>query len=166
MKKIIQTALRKLGYQLTPLDIFDFYHEADPAGLLYGELSRESKIPVAPFLPYSRAQLAQDIFALAVSNSTSPKFFVEFGATDGITLSNTWLLEKHLGWQGILAEPARTWHEAAMPAMATSGHGFASMNPPLMTSKRFRLQIYWMPMMRLERFSSSPLTQKVVNLKF
>jgi len=28
-----------------------------------------------------------------------------------VTLSNTWLLEKMLGWNGILAEPARTWHE-------------------------------------------------------
>jgi FkbM family methyltransferase len=38
-------------------------------------------------------------------------YFVEFGATDGIGLSNTYLLESRLQWKGILAEPARCWHD-------------------------------------------------------
>ncbi len=61
--------------------------------------------------PNSKSQLRQDLFALTFGNSPSG-FFVEFGATDGVSLSNTYLLETHLGWTGILSEPARGWHAA------------------------------------------------------
>ncbi len=59
----------------------------------------------------SKAQLFQDLFALSVLNFKHGGFFVEFGATNGVDLSNTFLLEKRFGWNGILAEPGRTWHE-------------------------------------------------------
>lgn len=36
---------------------------------------------------------------------------MEFGATNGIDLSNTYLLEKDFGWKGVLCEPAKEWHE-------------------------------------------------------
>ena len=36
------------------------------------------------------------------------RYFVEFGACDGIEGSNTLFLEK-MGWRGILAEPGLTW---------------------------------------------------------
>ncbi|MER9200804.1 FkbM family methyltransferase [Mesorhizobium sp. M0933] len=39
-------------------------------------------------------------------------YFVEFGATNGVNLSNSYLLEKHFGWNGILAEPAKVWHDS------------------------------------------------------
>jgi FkbM family methyltransferase len=68
---------------------------------------------IAPYLGYSRAQLGQDLFALnETRGSSGRKFFVEFGATNGVTQSNTWLLEKILGWDGIVAEPAQIWHKA------------------------------------------------------
>ena len=59
----------------------------------------------------SNAQLFQDVLAAGVNNFKRNGYFVEFGATDGISLSNTYLLESTLGWKGILAETAKNWRE-------------------------------------------------------
>jgi FkbM family methyltransferase len=53
----------------------------------------------------SKAQLFQDLWAIWVSREKRDGYFVEFGATDGVYLSNTWLLETEMGWTGVLAEP-------------------------------------------------------------
>lgn len=60
--------------------------------------------------PDSRGENFQDIFAMLVLNERKNGFYVEFGAADGIEGSNTYYMEKKLGWLGILAEPGRCWH--------------------------------------------------------
>jgi FkbM family methyltransferase len=60
----------------------------------------------------SKAQLKQDIFVLSELDCKTGGYFVEFGATNGVDLSNTYLLETKFGWTGILAEPAKVWHDA------------------------------------------------------
>ena len=64
----------------------------------------------AKVLPLTKSQLLQDLAAVTVSGFKRNGYFVEFGATDGITLSNSYLLEKSFGWTGILAEPSQEWH--------------------------------------------------------
>ncbi len=58
----------------------------------------------------SHSQFGQDVFAWLVNSMKRNGYFVEFGATNGKALSNSWLLEKDFGWQGVVAEPGRAWH--------------------------------------------------------
>jgi FkbM family methyltransferase len=60
----------------------------------------------------SKSQIFQDLLVLFLLDEKRGGFFVEFGATNGVSLSNSFLLEKSYGWRGILAEPARIWHNA------------------------------------------------------
>ncbi|HVC48457.1 MAG TPA: FkbM family methyltransferase [Terracidiphilus sp.] len=75
------------------------------------ELPEHHVVPLMKMVTKSQAQLFQDLFALSSNGLKRNGYFVEFGATDGVTLSNTCLLEREFGWQGILAEPATRWHQ-------------------------------------------------------
>jgi len=58
----------------------------------------------------SSSQILQDAFVQWVLNEKKNGFFCEFGATDGIALSNSYSLEHHFAWTGICAEPGTSWH--------------------------------------------------------
>jgi len=72
------------------------------------------------YLLKSKSQLRQDLFALNELDFKRGGYFVEFGATNGVSLSNTHLMEKEFGWSGILAEPARCWHDDLRQARTAS----------------------------------------------
>ena len=55
---------------------------------------------IAPYLNISKSQYAQDLFIISeIAKRNLPKYFIEFGATNGISWSNTYLLEKFFEWE-------------------------------------------------------------------
>ena len=59
----------------------------------------------------SNSQILQDLVVVSYIPYLHIKeyFFVEFGATNGISLSNTYMLEKFFSFSGAIAEPGRVW---------------------------------------------------------
>jgi FkbM family methyltransferase len=58
-----------------------------------------------------KSQLYQDMFASFIIGDKFEKTFFEFGATNGIDLSNSYTLERYLNWKGALSEPSPQWHD-------------------------------------------------------
>lgn len=58
----------------------------------------------------SRGQFFQDLGAHYFTNHKHDGYFVEVGVGNGEHLSNTYMLEKHFGWRGLLLEPDRRFH--------------------------------------------------------
>jgi len=54
---------------------------------------------------FSQSQLSQDLFALTLNGFPADGWFVDIGASHPSRLSNTYLLERHFGWKGVLVEP-------------------------------------------------------------
>lgn len=118
IKRIIKGGVKTLGFEISrgrPSE-----PQSGPERRLFEALLnvREASSDAIPFLKYcarnmdrSQAQLFQDLLVLFLLEEKRDGFFVEFGATDGVKLSNTFLLENRYGWRGIVAEPARCWHQ-------------------------------------------------------
>jgi FkbM family methyltransferase len=113
MKGFINKLLGKFDVQLTRKSSYEtFLSRREKYGVYeLAELIDSVHLPVFfESLQYSKAQLRQDIFVLSELGFKREGYFVEFGATNGVDLSNSYLLEKQFGWNGVLAEPARKWH--------------------------------------------------------
>ena len=115
MKTFIAKLLGRLGYSLTRNSSLAALNAAARGrDLDFHFLAAMPPAHVAELLtllPQPQSQLRQDLFVLSELGFKRGGFFVEFGAASGKELSNTWLLEKQFGWSGILAEPAKCWHE-------------------------------------------------------
>jgi FkbM family methyltransferase len=79
------------GYADSPL-LLDFY------SFVFNNYSR------------SQSQIYQDLFVSFVMEGKTEGVFVEAGATNGISLSNSLLLEQEYDWRGLLVEPDPQWH--------------------------------------------------------
>ena len=118
---VIKEMLYNLGYVILSREHFNNLNKSDlqlkkyqspliySFGMAYSDRVFRSFLK---FKPLSKAQLQQDLFVLCETSFKREGFFVEFGATNGVDLSNTWLLENKFSWRGILAEPAKCWHDA------------------------------------------------------
>lgn len=65
-------------------------------------------------LPYAaiyQGQVMQDLWALYELDAKRGGYFVDFGATNGTTMSNSLILERNFDWTGIVAEPNPVFHE-------------------------------------------------------
>lgn len=58
----------------------------------------------------SYAQLEQDLWVLRNTNYKRNGYFVDFGATNGKDINNSFLLEKEYDWNGIVCEPNPVYH--------------------------------------------------------
>jgi FkbM family methyltransferase len=58
------------------------------------------------------SHIGQDRWVAEVYDFKSAGYFLDFGAFDGMTISNTYSLEKGLGWSGICVEPNPTYFPA------------------------------------------------------
>ena len=110
MRKIAKSILKYFGLAVVRNQTEETFRKidsdsADLLDLMLSSFGCEEK---------SKSQLKQDIFVLLETGFKQNGFFVEFGATNGVDLSNTYLLEKSFGWNGILAEPAKMWHSDLM----------------------------------------------------
>lgn len=126
MKRFIQVLLERFGFHMmtlpefvtqkktletNALELAVLQKKLQLTSILLGESAEIiSQTLIHELSTQSRSQIGQDVFVLKSSHFKREGYFVEFGATNGIDLSNTYMLEKHYGWKGIVAEPARTWH--------------------------------------------------------
>lgn len=111
LKKIIKKLLQSQNLHLIHSNTLSRYIEIEKDFDFLLNLPSDFINKLLPLIPHSQSQLKQDLFVVSETNFKKNGYFIEFGATNGKLLSNTYLLEKELNWNGILAEPARCWHE-------------------------------------------------------
>ena len=114
MKTIINRIFKNINFKLVSKKQLEYYKTSASRAKddLYflNELPDDAALFYLRNLEKSRSQLRQDLFVLVQLGFKRNGFFVEFGATNGVSLSNTYLLEKDYGWHGILVEPVRSWY--------------------------------------------------------
>jgi len=64
---------------------------------------------ILKFDDVSHSQLYQDVFVTFIFEEARELNALEFGATDGVSLSNTLMLEKEFDWSCVLVEPDPQW---------------------------------------------------------
>ena len=158
----VRRVLKPTGYTLVPEDRLGYLEQqalkAEKAAILR-MLPDAERGRALDLLDESKSQLNQDFFALHRSGWKRDGYFVEFGATDGLTLNNSWLLEKAFGWSGILAEPARMWRDVLQNSGRTARLEFDCVWSKTGETLRFS-EASWGELSTLEQFQGSDGNQR------
>ena len=144
-KKLVHQSLHSLGYKISRSPVLSPSPSpvsarlaADTTWDLWQRLSKEHQIALAPSLPYLHSQYSQDFFVLCCQLAANiPRVFVEAGATDGLQWSNTFVLEKHHNWSGVLVEPCRSYAEV-LPLNRSSRVDLRCLTSSNLSSVMFR----------------------------
>lgn len=109
LKKFIKKIFNKFNYQIIKNETFYKFLANDfiinKIKFLKKNEFKDLSI-ILKNIEYSKSSDNQDIFVSINTKFKKGGFFVEFGAGDGINLSNTFFLEKVLNWKGVLCEPS------------------------------------------------------------
>ena len=116
IKKTIHNVLDKLNYKIIKKeDLINFKLDDLKKSLEGANLNNiyknENLISfISKNFSKSHSQIFQDLFVDYILKKEKG-FYCEVGALDGKELSNTFYLEKELGWSGILCEPNKSYQE-------------------------------------------------------
>jgi FkbM family methyltransferase len=122
VRRVLHQFLRSVGFEVVKVETLE---QLEALRIFPDAISRWSSLEelsglfqfVMSRLDYSKGQLQQDLVAEYIYLRTPEVFnptktFLEFGAASGVALSNTYYLEKNLGWSGLLCEPSPNFHKS------------------------------------------------------
>jgi len=122
VRSVFHQFLRKIGVEVVKSETIEQLEGLRVFPEAVNRWSSMREIPslfqfVIERLEQSKGQLQQDLVAEYIFKSMPSSFnptrnFVEFGAASGVALSNTYYLEKNLGWSGLLCEPSPNFHKS------------------------------------------------------
>jgi FkbM family methyltransferase len=107
---LVNKFLNMFNAQLIKKSFFDQLINRQEFMLLLTQIENKQRSNFIDNLLLSKSQLRQDLFVLSELEFKKNGYFVDFGATNGCDISNSYLLETKFNWKGILAEPSKRWH--------------------------------------------------------
>ena len=107
---LVNKFLNMFNAQLIKKSFFDQLINRQEFMLLLTQIENKQRSNFIDNLLLSKSQLRQDLFVLSELEFKENGYFVDFGATNGCDISNSYLLETKFNWKGILAEPSKLWH--------------------------------------------------------
>jgi len=109
VKKLIKKFLNYFSFYKISIDDYNLFNKHYKY-LLYTDFMnfKNSTSFDVELLKNSKSQLIQDLIVIDHFEFKKKGNFVELGASDGVKLSNSYLLEKSFNWTGVLIEPVKS----------------------------------------------------------